>query len=248
MPTLLICSLFSLGFSLSLWHMKVSFPLSSTSAYGRHKIKPVAEGGRWTGKFTVRGVPSSVKKPHCVEYQCLLIFSSARHLCHFLCNNHLSPLCFFIVHPPSTPFLSPHPCSSPVILSLSLSLSPLCCGFPSIQVHIVHTSGVSTCRPAPAASLLGGYGGNRWDGWLTRLGEALPCRFERQKHTLGGCPLTNIAPPRHAHSNNVEVPCFDVFPLFSCTNTVLKCRFTHKILELEFTYNSRRIPHLLNIR
>lgn len=153
-PTLLIYSLFSLGFCLSLRQIKISFPFSSTSVLGRHKIKPVAEGERWTGKLSIRGFPSSVKKPPCVEYQCLLNFSSARHLCHSLCNNHLSPLCFLIVHPPSTPLLSPHPCSSPVIpSSLSLFLAPLLWFFLPLSSHHSDLRNFRSYRPTLVASL-----------------------------------------------------------------------------------------------
>lgn len=119
-----------------------------------HKIKP--EGERWTGKFRVRGFPSSVKNLSCVEYQCI-------------CSSFLLPAIPFLPLPlqqsPVTLLFSrcpPSLCSFPFAPSLLVTChrffhAALLWFFPPFKFTSIHTSGVLVCTRAPA--------GLPWVGW-----------------------------------------------------------------------------------
>lgn len=65
---------------------------------------------RWKGEFGVRDFPSSVKKLSCVEYQCTsssFLLSAFYFLSLPLQQSPVTPLAFFIVHPPAALFSRP---------------------------------------------------------------------------------------------------------------------------------------------
>lgn len=127
-----------------------------------HNIKPVAEREKWTGKFRVRGFPSSVKKPSCVEYQCT---------CSSFRLSAISFLSLPLQQSPVTllfPRCPPSLCSFPFAPSLLVTChrffrAALLWFFLPFKFISIQTSGVFICTRAPAASLGwgGGYCGDR---------------------------------------------------------------------------------------
>lgn len=182
-------------------HLHCIFPFSFTC---RHKVRPVAER-----KSLSEGLPFKCKETALCRISMLA---------HLLAAISVTPSATITCHPCTSsttlpPFLSPDPCASPVILSLL----PLCCGFPSIQVHTVHTSGVFARRPAPAAPL--GLGGLRW--WQVRWmidksRSSSSMLLWKTKAHLGGMPTNQHGALGSMWKNQVLMCClcFNVQTLF----------------------------------
>lgn len=145
-------AIFTLGFiEFVKYHVLLSTVISIRSW---HKIKP--EGERWTGKFRVRGFPSSVKKLSCVEYQCI-------------CSSFLLPASSFLslplqqspvtlLFPRCPPSLRSFPCAPSLLVTCHRFLhAALLWFFLPFKFTSIHTSGVFVCTHTPA--------GLPWVGW-----------------------------------------------------------------------------------